>query len=293
MATLEITTKIGCPLVCTFCPQDKLMAAYDRNAERVMSVNTFERIIERVPKHVRIHFSGLVEPWSNPDATLMLKITLEKDRRVAIYTTLFGMSVEDSISIRKMFKKHAEQISHVCIHLPDRQMNMRGYKGSSTYRTVLKNFLQTFEDAVLPKQKLQLITMDSSASGRVHNDISDIVINLSPWKGHTRGGNIDGVTAEKIGALATPHNDFSLYCGRTVFYDHNVVLPNGDVTLCCMDYALKHVIGNILATDYWDIFSSPVLQRLRTLNQKPEFSRESLCKSCSTARLAPPNWEPS
>lgn len=293
MATLEITTKIGCPLVCTYCPQDKLIAAYGKSAERNMSVNVFERIIERVPKHVRIHFSGFVEPWSNPEATSMLKIALEKNRRVAIYTTLLGMSVEDSLSIKKMFKVYAEQISHMCIHLPDHQMNMRGYKGSHTYRTVLKNFLQTYEEAVLPKHKLQFITMDSSASGRVHTDISDLVIPLSPWKGHTRGGNLDDTAAEKIGALTTPCNDFSLCCGRTVFYDHNVVLPNGDVSLCCMDYSLEHVIGNILTSNYWDIFSSPKLQKLRTLNQKPEFSRESLCKSCSTAVQAPPNWEPS
>ena len=27
MNTLEITTQIGCPLMCTFCPQDKLRQA--------------------------------------------------------------------------------------------------------------------------------------------------------------------------------------------------------------------------------------------------------------------------
>ena len=34
---------------------------------------------------------------------------------------------------------------------------------------------------------------------------------------------------------------------------HNVVLPNGDVSLCCMDYGLEHIIGNLLDQEYEDV----------------------------------------
>lgn len=33
-------------------------------------------------------------------------------------------------------------------------------------------------------------------------------------------------------------------------FDHNVLLPNGDVVLCCMDYSLKHVLGNLNKQSY-------------------------------------------
>ena len=34
---------------------------------------------------------------------------------------------------------------------------------------------------------------------------------------------------------------------------HNITLPNGDVSLCCMDYGLEHIIGNLLEQDYEDV----------------------------------------
>ena len=46
MATVEITTKIGCPLACTFCPQDALTKASNtkekRNNSKMMTVEMFD-----------------------------------------------------------------------------------------------------------------------------------------------------------------------------------------------------------------------------------------------------------
>lgn len=36
-------------------------------------------------------------------------------------------------------------------------------------------------------------------------------------------------------------------------YNHNVLLPNGDVYLCCQDWSLKHKIGNLYDTHYDDL----------------------------------------
>ena len=38
-------------------------------------------------------------------------------------------------------------------------------------------------------------------------------------------------------------------CTRSNF-DNNVLLPNGDVYLCCMDYGLKHHLGNLKDTNF-------------------------------------------
>jgi len=32
-----------------------------------------------------------------------------------------------------------------------------------------------------------------------------------------------------------------------------VLLPNGDVSLCCMDYGLDHIIGNLHKQTYEDV----------------------------------------
>ncbi len=290
MATMEITTTVGCRLACTFCPQDKLMHAYQKGSEKMMSLSTFDEILAKIPKDVRINFSGLSEPWFNPNTTEMLVRALQDQRPVAIYTTLQGMTIEDSLRVVDLLKKHEKQVTVLCIHLPDKNMNMRGYRATAEFPIVLQNILDVVEEGAFPKRKFELMTMDGS--GNVHEDVVGIVGNLNTWKGHTRAGNINVETATAIKAAATPRHDFSVYCAKTPFYDHNVVMPNGDVLLCCMDYSLKNVLGNILKQDYWDLFSSDLLQKIRITNQKPEFSKDSPCKSCNTAARAVPYYTP-
>lgn len=42
-------------------------------------------------------------------------------------------------------------------------------------------------------------------------------------------------------------------CSRSEDFKQNVVLPNGDVYLCCMDYGLEHKLGNLLKTNFDDL----------------------------------------
>lgn len=279
MAVIEITTVIGCPLMCTFCPQDSLKQSYGKNSDKYMSLETFAVILDKVPADVRFDFSGMAEPWANPHATKMLEMALERGRKVAIYTTLYGMSLEDSVYITEtLIPKFEGQVDVLCLHMPDDKMNMRGYKGSDEYRQILKNFLNIVKTGAFPAKKFRTMTMDKS--GNVHSDLKDLLPHLAGWNGHSRAGSLSEKQVEKTGAIPAPHNEFPLLCASTPYYDHNVVLPNGDVALCCMDYALKHIIGNLLESDYWSLFVSPEMGRLRIANQKKEFSKCSICKQC-------------
>lgn len=279
MAVLELTLMAGCPLKCTFCPQDQLRSAYGKSSVKYMSLETLGVILAKVPRHVRIDFSGMAEPWANPLATRMLQTVLEDGRRVAVYTTLYGMSVEDSRVITEdLLPRHKDQIDIVCLHLPDATGNMRGFKPSKAYRNVLRNFAAMARRGTFPPGKMSAMTMDRS--GRLHPELQDLLPGLPGWNGHSRAGSLPADQIAKTGAVMPARHEFPLMCASTPFYDHNVVLPNGDVVLCCMDYALKHVIGNLLTGSYWDLFGSAELARIRTENQKPEHSKCSICKQC-------------
>lgn len=122
----------------------------------------------------------------------------------------------------------------------------------------------------------QCMTMDKT--GHVHRDLQQSLPALFQFVGHSRAGSLTQI--EKVGALLPPKNDFALGCASTPVYDHNVVLPNGDVVLCCMDYSLKHVIGNLLRSEYQDLFTSPEMQRIYQENRKTGFSEQTICRSC-------------
>src|SRR5258708_2848038 len=174
MPSLEFTLMVGCPLKCTFCPQDTLRGIYGETNAKYMSLEDFKAIIAKVPNHVRIDFSGMAEPWANPDATAMLRHTLERGFAMAIYTTLYDMSVEDGTVVVDLLKRHASQIEVLCLHLPDRNGNMRGWKYSPEYEANLRAFIALGLTKVLGH--FEVMTMDHS--NQIHNDLDHLGIKL-------------------------------------------------------------------------------------------------------------------
>ena len=271
MPTLEITTLVGCPLACTFCPQDKLVANYPGDAVRALSLNAFKTILAKVPKHVRIDFSGMSEPWANRFATAMLACALEDGRNVAVYTTLQGM--RDADLVASLLTEYAGQVEAVVVHLPDGRGNMRGFKQTGVYDKALSAFREL--EGVLG-ERLQFMTMDE-------DNASPVGSVTMPWSALGRAGNLDrsGVSGQAI--ESDPHHSTPLTCSYTPFYDQNVLLPNGDVVLCCMDYSSQHKLGNLLTDDYYDLFSSEAFSQLVASNMQYA-DKGSICRKCSRAR---------
>lgn len=275
---------VGCPLMCTFCPQPALKKKYEaENAPRdrdskYMGLETFERILSKTPKHVRIDFSGMAEPWANPDCTEMLRKTLASGYKVAVFSTLYGMSEPDADQVIELLRIHSQQIVAVCLHLPDANGNMPGWKYSRTWENVFLKFRRLKQENIL--DAFSIMTMDGS--GATHKDLSHLNLEIPPWHGHTRAGSLDEKNVETQNIYTqTPHNTTAVSCADTPFYDQNVVLPNGDVLLCCMDYSMKHVIGNLLQQNYYDLFTGSEMNQLRQTNMSPGFSSCSICKSCN------------
>ena len=76
MGLMEINTMIGCRVDCDFCPQTLLMDKYSsqNKIENVsygnpvfMSFETFKTCLDKMPKALRIIFSGYAEPFLNPN----------------------------------------------------------------------------------------------------------------------------------------------------------------------------------------------------------------------------------
>ena len=271
---MELTTMIGCPLMCTFCPQDNLRENYGEKTKYMQPMDLMS-VLTKLPKNTRIDFSGMSEPWANPEATMMLEMALYMGFKVAIYTTLYGMT--DPKRVKKALENHPNQVEVVMLHLPDANGNMKGWKYSEEW---LEN-LKVISHLKLPCG-VGAMTMDGS--GLVAPELQSIVGRLAGWQGHTRADslNLEQIKGQSISL--TPRNEFALTCRSTPFYDRNVLLPNGDVVLCCMDYDLKHIIGNLLKQTYEEIFQSKPLLDLIAMNEKPEFDKCSICKSCENVR---------
>lgn len=184
MRTLEITVAVPCRNRCWYCPQDKLGKAYQ--GVSILTFSLFEKAIKNVPLNVAIHFSGMCEPYQNPDILKMMKFVSDKGYKVALFTTT---------------GKFPKDIDFYITHF---------HKINS-----------------------------------IKNPIS-------------RAGNL----------FETKRKEGNLKCSVSN-YDNNVMMPNGDVYLCCMDYSLKHKLGNLLTTHF------------NRLDRNPPFE---LCRYCELSR---------
>jgi radical SAM protein with 4Fe4S-binding SPASM domain len=70
-----------------------------------------------------------------------------------------------------------------------------------------------------------------------------------------------------------------LQCDRIY---QNVLLPNGDVVLCCMDWSAEHVLGNLKRDRFEDLYRSETFRRVMRGLKDPDI--DLLCRTCYMAQ---------
>jgi hypothetical protein len=99
------------------------------------------------------------------------------------------------------------------------------------------------------------------ASFHIHN------IGLANGKNIPYATHFDAITApiSRGGHLwEIEAKEGQLGCRRNDEYSQNVMLPNGDVALCCMDYGLEGNLGNLFDTNFNDLKRTGVYKLCKT-----------------------------
>ena len=239
--------------MCSYCPQDKILGAYTHpNAGgHMMELETFEKCLGRLPPEVDVHFSGFTEAWLNPACTDMVHLAQSRGHQIFISSTLSGMTLDDvdrleTIAIRKF-----------TIHLPADDGSMT-LEVDDAYVAVLEGLLRG-----------PLSVRCRFHGKRMHPRVAEIVKRGSRGDLHTRAGNL--ANQPKPTWLRG-----EITCRRDPV--QHVLLPNGDVVLCCMDWSMKHRLGNLLDTNYDALVAGPEMQRV--LSAWKDESQDVLCRVC-------------
>ena len=141
MSSMEITTKVGCKIGCLYCPQEKIIKAYTKRSDTfMMSFDTFKTSLNKIPVGVDLHFSGMSEPWLNPECTKMLLYAHKRGHKIAVFSTLVGMNLTDIDSLQNVPCKS------FFVHLPSNE----GYERIK----VDDNYLKLLEKLVKSTIKL-------------------------------------------------------------------------------------------------------------------------------------------
>lgn len=254
--TLEITTSIakkGCVVDCAFCPQRILEKSYVSD-KRIMTLDEFKSMIDKVPKEVRITFAGFTEPWLNKNCTDMLLYAHQKGHPISAFTTAVGMSPEDVERLVDI-PYAGNPNGGFCLHLPDQEQIAK--------HPINTNYIRTIEKFKELQPRIQnFYTMCMSEN--VHEAIRHLYPTAAVPTFWNRAGNLVGEAKlkpelDKLRGkwVSAPVAEDPRTCGCVEDLYHNVLLPNGDVSLCCMDYSLEYIIGNLHTQEYDDIVPAP------------------------------------
>jgi len=218
-----------------------------------MDFDDYKAALDKVPIGTRIDFSGMCEPFANKRCTDMILYAAEKGYSLALYTTLQGATMKDWERLAGV------QYNVVTIHLPDCEGRSH-FNITDEYLEVLRNWECNnyschgmIDERVLPYMKNRYIITFM----------------------HDRAGSVECRPHITIG------QNRSLWCATSgKDMNHNVLLPNGDVLMCCMDYGYTGLFGNLFTQTYAEVLNSPTARAMRkTLNEG-----ESICRHCINAQ---------
>jgi hypothetical protein len=195
--------------------------------------------------------------------TNMLLYSAERGHLIAAYTTLQGMSILDFERIKDV------QYDYFVIHIPDVEGNSR--------IIVNDKYLELLGKIVTTPLKIAS-ERQYSCHGTVPPEISKIIGDSGRIANTMidRAGNLDDASLlhhVNHGEIACIHN------ARNI--DHNVLLPDGTVLLCCMDYSMEHILGNLLHDTYENLFESAAAQKITRAFQDETIPL--LCRKCHQA----------
>ena len=256
---LEITTKIGCSNLCSYCPQQLLINEYSKRSKEVLLLlDTFKRSLAKLNKSVTIKFTGLSEPFLNQQCMDMVEYAYTKGHGVVISTTLSGMKKEHIRRLEKIY------LNSFLVHLPS--VSGERFPQDENYEELLKMVINS-----------KINNKSYHFHGNELHPAALAAAKLVKNKGvNTRSGNLDWANC-KAGedSISRP-----VSCERG--FVHPVLLPNGDLILCCMDYGLKTVIGNLLEQEPAAIYKGHAFTELIKATLQDE---GSICHSCEDYRV--------
>lgn len=282
---LEITTKIGCSNICEYCPQVKLISEYKKQkkkharSDKLMSVENFKKYISTIPTEIDFHFTGYVEPFDNPDCDELLMISHKKGHKVQINTTLEGLTKEKFDRVKNLpFKTFI-------IHMPSgtyyerigRKLPM--VKDKNSFDILREDWLEMLEYVIRNKP----INFKVLSHGGAHPKAVEVLQKLANegvlQQEHVSNLNISTSTRsqnkaqdnkEIVRQKIPPQFNIRGKCSRIY---QSVLLPNGRMGLCCQDYGLEHVVGD-LSKQTWKEY------RTTEYFRKIAIEGENLCDYC-------------
>ncbi len=252
---LEVTLSIGCKLNCIYCPQALLLKKYG-NAKKILSFTDFQTVVSKIAVGGWVIFNGMSEPFLNNKCIDMLQYASDNGYNISMATTLVGLHESD------LYKLKDIKFQGFILHIPDKENNSK-FQITGEYLRILKWVCANIRITGI------------SCHGEIHPYVEKLVSDTVPFfnKMGNRAGNLSCVTPPQS-------KKGKVICSAGKWHTGWIpeMLPDGRVVLCCNDYGMKHVLGNLIEQEWDDIIHGKEFQKI--LSGWADDSLDILCRKC-------------
>ncbi len=281
---IQIQTQSGCNARCIFCPNKYL---YNKLEHGKMTEELFRKIIDEIAKEEgveRVSLYLMNEPTLDrtlPEKVAYAKSKLKKNVEVAIDTNGSGLTQEmidgliDAgldrllVSIQGFSKETYEKI-------------MVGLN----YEKTMENMERLIETVKRKGAKKPKIIVSMVTCGINEHEVRKF---KKFWR--SKGVKAASSVVKNRGGLIEESKELFPYglkgrvsCARP--FRDAVILYNGDMPLCCMDWERRVILGNVLKSSIKEVWLGDRLQKIREcfnagrLEELPD-----ICKNCKDSEL--------
>jgi hypothetical protein len=263
--TVRVETTNHCQAACTFCPRDSI-----GRPKTFMKQELFESIVRQCAAGgcKLMHLHGFGEPLL--DKQLPERIRFCKDAgiaRVKIFTN--GDLLKGALA-EKLLESGVDEIKISIDGADSSEFNL--LRVGLDYNKVLDNvkaFRALRDRAGREKPRIVAATCQTSNRAQTEKMLEGIVDHIDFAKVHNWGGAIGMLTGQRI---RKP-------CDR--LWRTLTVLVNGDVSLCCLDYSGKELLGSANHQPIRAIWNNHRYRELRGLHRSSRQDQIPICKNCS------------
>lgn len=222
-----------------------------------------------MPVNTNFQFAGFVEPFLNPHCYELIKMVCDLGKTVNLYTTLVGLDE------KTLYKLIDLPISYVTLHVADE-------KGYATI-PIDDKYYRMLEIAINSKKGdgtpfVDMCNAQTNPDKKVEEickgkyTITSALID--------RAGNLEG--SELVSKQIRNKPIQCGVCGEKI--NKNELLPDGTLLLCCMDYGMKHVLGNLKKQSYEELMRGDEAVYIKC-GMTEKFDLDILCRKCSCASV--------
>ena len=255
---VEITTTASCKVACLFCPQDAYRNGYLRKKHtRILTLESFQRALDRLPPEVGVSFGGMTEAFQNQDCLEMICRAKQRGHALEVFSTLVDFQPDDVEDLLALLDANRDRLY---IHLPS-EGKLERIPVSEAYLRMIHRLRSGTEPVTFHYHGDQL-----------HKDLQGIDFGnrLAHWPIHNRaayGTDMAPLAERKAGPLTCVMN-----------LEVPVMLPNGDLVMCSQDFGANYIVGNLIRQPIEEIFAGAKFQAI--LEAMDDDSQEIMCRYC-------------